>query len=83
MPDDLQNYLFSGFRSIDHRMVLKLATSPFSKIDWRGLGKDRPMAGNDYTTINLGFTTKHDTRKNDARRFSARLLEALIAAKVI
>lgn len=76
MPNDLQNYLFSGFRSIDQRLVLKLATSPFSKIDWRGLGKDRPMSGNDYTPINLGFTTKHDTRRNDAR-----LLEALIVSE--
>jgi hypothetical protein len=81
MPNELQNYLFSGFRSIDQRIVLKLATSPFSKIDWRGLGKDRPMSGNDYTPINLGFTTKHDTKRNDARRFSSRLLEALIAAE--
>ncbi|MHC2584335.1 hypothetical protein ACVI1J_003482 [Bradyrhizobium diazoefficiens] len=81
MPNDLQNYLFSGFRSIDQRLVLKLATSPFSKIDWRGLGKDRPMSGNDYTPINLGFTTKHDTRRNDARRFSSRLLEALIVSE--
>ena len=81
MPDDLQNYLFSGFRSIDQRMLLKLATSPFSKIDWRGLGKDRPMSGNDYTPINLGFTTKHNTKRNDARRFSAQLLEALIATE--
>ncbi|WP_369527115.1 DNA adenine methylase [Bradyrhizobium diazoefficiens] len=72
---------FSGFRSIDQRLVLKLATSPFSKIDWRGLGKDRPMSGNDYTPINLGFTTKHDTRRNDARRFSSRLLEALIVSE--
>ncbi|MDA9415244.1 hypothetical protein XH81_10345 [Bradyrhizobium sp. CCBAU 25360] len=81
MPDQLQNYLFSGFRSIDQRIVLKLATSPFSKIDWRGLGKDGPMSGNDYTPINLGFTTKHDIKRNDARRFSARLLEALIVAE--
>jgi hypothetical protein len=81
MPEDLQNYLFSGFRSIDQRIVLKFATSPFSRIDWRGLGKDRPMSGNDYTPINLGFTTKHDTRRNDARRFSSQLLEALIGSE--
>jgi hypothetical protein len=81
MPEEMQNYLFSCLRSIDHKILLKLATSPFSKIDWRSLGPDRPMAGNDYTAINLGFTTKQDSRRNDARRFSARLLEAIIASE--
>ncbi|WP_398483618.1 hypothetical protein [Tardiphaga sp.] len=78
MPDDLQNYLFACFRSREQRLLLKLATSPYSKIDWQGLGTDRPTAGSDYTAINLGFTTKHDSKRNDARRFSSQLLEALI-----
>lgn len=81
MPDDLQNYLFTSFRSREQRILLKLATSPFSKIDWRGLGADRPTAGSDYTAINLGFTTKHDSKRNDARRFSAQLLDALILSE--
>jgi hypothetical protein len=81
MPDHLQRYLFSSFRSRDQRIVLKLATSPFSEIDWRSQDPARPMPGNDYTPINLGFTTKHNSRRNDARRFSAQLLDAMIAAE--
>jgi hypothetical protein len=81
MPAHLQRYLYSCFRSIDHRIVLKLATSPFSGLDWERFDIGRPMPGNDYTPINLGFTRKNETKRNEARRFSARLLDALIAAE--
>jgi energy-coupling factor transporter ATP-binding protein EcfA2 len=81
MPEQIQRYLFSCLRSVDHRIVLKLATSPFSGIDWDRFSVARPMAGHDFTAINLAFTKKSDGRRNEARRFSARLLDAMIAAE--
>lgn len=83
MPDHLQHFLFSCFRSIDQKLLLKLATSPFSKIDWGAVETARPGAGHDYTAINLGFTRKGKdaARRNEARRFSAQLLDALIASE--
>ena len=39
------------------------------------------MAGHDFTPINLAFTKKSDSRRNEARRFSASLLDAMIAAE--
>lgn len=76
MADDLQQYLFSCLRSIDHRIVLKLATSPFSGIDWNKFNTPRPMAGHDFTVINLAYRDK-----KLARRFSGQLLEAIIGAE--
>jgi energy-coupling factor transporter ATP-binding protein EcfA2 len=76
MPAHLQDYLFSCFRSIDQRIVLKLATSPFSKLTWERTVVDRPMEGHDFTPINLSFA-----RKQDARRFTARLFDALIRSE--
>lgn len=74
MPDDIQRYLFSCLRSIDQRILLKIATSPFSEISWSRTTIARPMAGQDFTAINLSFA-----RKNAARRFSAQLFDALLA----
>jgi hypothetical protein len=77
MPPFLQRYLFACFRSVDQRVVLKFATSPFSAIDWDQSVPTRPMAGHDFTPINLSFS-----KKNEARRFSAQLLEALLISEM-
>jgi hypothetical protein len=74
MPENIQSYLFSCLRSIDQRIILKIATSPFSAISWDRSIVARPMAGHDFTAINLSFA-----RKNDARRFSAQLFDAVLA----
>ncbi|MBA9071520.1 hypothetical protein FHR71_005301 [Methylobacterium sp. RAS18] len=76
MPDDLQEFLFNCLRSIDQRIVLKLATSPFSRLSWCKSSSDRPMAGHDYSLINLSFG-----KKLDARRFSTKLFEALLVSE--
>nr|WP_254803935.1 hypothetical protein [Methylobacterium sp.]USU34559.1 hypothetical protein NG677_23520 [Methylobacterium sp.] len=76
MPGDLQEFLFSCLRSTDQRIVLKLATSPFSRLSWSDKSYDRPMAGHDYSLINLSFG-----KKIDARKFSVKLLEALMVAE--
>ncbi|UUP19096.1 hypothetical protein NTH_03586 [Nitratireductor thuwali] len=76
MPDPLQKYLFACLRSIDQRIVLKLATSPFSAITWERASVDRPMPGHDFTVINLAYGNKRE-----AKRFTARLLDALLLAE--
>jgi hypothetical protein len=77
MPDHLQGYLFSCLRSIDQRIILKLATSPFSKLVWDNSSTDRPMAGHDYTPVNLSFG-----RKKDAQKFTAKLFDTLVKAEL-
>ncbi|PBB68016.1 hypothetical protein CK228_12845 [Mesorhizobium sp. WSM4312] len=76
MPRALQRQLFSYLRSVDQRIVVKLATSPFSGISWERTSEEGPMVGHDYTPINLAFANK-----KDAKRFTAKLFDALLNAE--
>jgi len=58
LPDFLQTYFFQYLRSTDHRLILKIATSPFSASIWGNSSADSPMPDNDYQVVNLSFPNK-------------------------
>lgn len=77
LPNTLQQSLFNSYRSQDQRMLLKLATSPFSGLNWDRSLSNRPMEGHDFTPVNLAYANKQE-----ARRFSVKILDGMIDADV-
>ncbi|NTE80315.1 hypothetical protein G6M12_01960 [Agrobacterium tumefaciens] len=79
LPDFLQNYFFSFLRSTDHRLILKLATSPFSATVGAASDTKGPMPDNDYRVVNLAFPDKPSAIEFSKQIFSAIAAELDVA----
>lgn len=76
LPDFLQAYFFQYLRSTDHRLILKIATSPFSASIWADSTADSPMPDNDYQVVNLSFPNKAAAVDFSKQIFAAIAVEA-------
>ena len=72
MPDDLQQYFYLNLRSTDHRLILKIATSPFTAA-FSVFDSGSPMDNNDYISVNLS-----DAKKKDSIKFTRRLVAEIV-----
>ncbi|MCA0060122.1 MULTISPECIES: hypothetical protein [unclassified Mesorhizobium] len=72
MPPDLQQYFFLNLRSTDQRLLIKLATSPFTAA-FSIFDESSPMDSNDYISVNLS-----DARKRESVKFTRRLVAEIV-----
>ncbi|WP_176477922.1 hypothetical protein [Mesorhizobium sp. WSM3862] len=76
MPETIQDYFYLSLRSTDQRLLLKLATSPYTpSFDTEEPGA-APMYGHDYTIINLT-----DRSRSESNRFVRQLVGKLLSAE--
>ncbi|MER9484096.1 hypothetical protein NKI74_33140 [Mesorhizobium sp. M0494] len=76
MPENIQDYFYLSLRSTDQRLLLKLATSPYTpSFDIAEPGA-APMHGHDYTVINLT-----DRSRSESNRFVRQLVGKLLSAE--
>jgi energy-coupling factor transporter ATP-binding protein EcfA2 len=72
MPHDLQDYFYMNLRSTDHRLLLKIATSPFTSA-FSAFDSASPMDNNDYTSVNLS-----DAKKSESIKFTRQLVSEMV-----
>ncbi|ESX09977.1 hypothetical protein X768_16700 [Mesorhizobium sp. LSJC265A00] len=73
MPADLQDYFLLSLRSTDQRILLKLATSPYTPTFDEDEAASSPMYGHDFTVINLT-----DRSRAESNRFVKQLVGRLV-----
>jgi len=72
-PEWIRSTLVASMRSVDSRIVIKLASSPAGSPLADASGADAPMEGHDYSVVCLWHP-----RKEDAYEFSTALVESVL-----
>ncbi len=73
-PSRIKQALLSGIRSIDERLIIKLAMAPFMEDAGFELSPTSPQALHDYQTVELSYPNK-----DDAAEFTSALVENTFA----
>lgn len=73
-PDRIRRFLIESLRSVDHRVVLKLALVPYLEFSSDWTTSQSPNQGHDYDIISLAYP-----RKDDAYSFSKTLADNIFA----